>query len=123
MTTPLNRAGSAGRATYMRVRYTDREPGWTVHRPSRPTAVPGTGSYDWATPSSRNSSITYPYRAASAGLPNGQPFPPVTGPLTVAVVVRGPVVTPASAFTGIHVVRAYCALPGSWRPAADPALR
>src|ERR1700722_6950790 len=95
MTPPLNRAASAERATYMRVRYPARSPGRTVHRPSRPTTVPGAGSYDWATPSSRNSSITYPYLAASAGLPNGQPLPPVTGPLTVAVLVRCPVVTPA----------------------------
>src|SRR5580693_9426992 len=47
ITTPLNCAGSAGRATYIRVRYPARSPGRTAHWPSRPMAVPGTGTYDW----------------------------------------------------------------------------
>src|SRR6202012_2547484 len=92
-TTPLNRAGSDGRTTYIRVRYSAVSAGWTDHCPSSPIVVPGAGSEDWATPPIRNSSSTHPYSPTSSGLPNGQPFPPVTGPLTRATADRCPVMS------------------------------
>src|ERR1700722_1652857 len=87
ITTPLNRAGSLGRTTYIRVRYAAVAAGSTVHRPSRSMVDPGEGTYVWAVPSRRNSFMRYPCSDTSdaGGDPNGQPLPPSSGPVTRAI--------------------------------------
>src|ERR1700730_16941839 len=83
-TTPLNRAGSAGGTTYIRVWYAEVAAGSTVHRPSRPTDEPAAGAYACAVPSRRNSSMRYPCSGTTdaAGEPKGRPLPPSSGPDT-----------------------------------------
>src|SRR4051812_3527240 len=96
MSTPLKRAGSAGRRTSIRTLYGAVRDGLTFHRPS--TFQAPSFSYAVAEPEKKYSASVNrdAARAASSSPPNGRPgVPPETGPVIVACATVSAARTPA----------------------------